>query len=129
LPKAKYPEPEKHRQFFEQVVPKLGALPGVDAAGAAFPMPFSGNDWGSTFSIVGQPRRPPGQELEASHLRISPDYFRAMGTPLLRGRVFNSGDTKNSPAVVIVNDVLAKRFFPSGDALGQQIVLIHGENN
>jgi putative ABC transport system permease protein len=129
LPKAKYPEPEKHRQFFEQVVPKLGALPGVDAAGAAFPMPFSGNDWGSTFSIVGQPRRPPGQELEASHLRISPDYFRAMGTPLLRGRVFNSGDTKNSPAVVIVNDVLAKRFFPSGNALGQQIVLIHGENN
>jgi len=48
---------------------------------------------------------------------------------LLRGRVFNSGDTKNSPAVVIVNDVLAQRFFPGGNAIGQQIVLIHGENN
>src|SRR5215471_17181330 len=129
LPKAKYPEAEKHRQFFERILPKLAALPGVEAAGAAFPMPFSNNDWSSTFSIVGQPPRPPGQELLASHLKITPDYFRAMGTPLLRGRVFNSGDTKNSPPVIIVNDVLAKRFFPAGNAIGQQIILIHGENN
>jgi putative ABC transport system permease protein len=129
LPKAKYPDPEQHRQFFRQLLPKLAALPGVEAAGAAFPMPFSNNDSSSTFSIAGQPPRPPGQELQASHLTITPDYFRAIGTPLLRGRVFNSGDTKNSPAVVIVNDVLAQRFFPGGNALGQQIVLIHGENN
>jgi putative ABC transport system permease protein len=129
LPKAKYPESEKHRQFFEQIVSKLAAVPGVDAVGAAFPMPFSGNDWGSTFSIVGQPPRPPGQELGASNLKITPDYFRAMGTPLLRGRVFDSGDTKNSPAVVIVNDVFAQRFFPGGNAIGQQILLIHDENN
>jgi putative ABC transport system permease protein len=129
LPKAKYPEPEKHRQFFEQILPKLAALPGVEAAGAAFPMPFSNNDWSSTFSIVGQPPRPPGQELLASHLKVTPDYFRAMATPPLRGRVFNSGDTKNSPPVIIVNDVLANRFFPAGNAIGQQIILIHGENN
>jgi len=129
LPKAKYPEPEKHRQFFEQIVPKLGALPGVESAGAAFPMPFSNNDWGSIFSIVGQPPRPPGQELEASHLTVTPDYFRAMGTPLLRGRVFNARDTKDSLSVVIVNDVLAQRFFPGGNAIGQQIVLTHGEDN
>ena len=129
LPKAKYPEPEKHRQFFDQVPAKLGAVPGVEAAGAAFPMPFSGNDSTSAFSIVGQPPRPAGQELEASHLTVTPDYFRAMRTPSLRGRVFNSGDTKNSPPVVIVNDVLARRFFPGGNAIGQQIVLTRGENN
>src|SRR5436190_9264149 len=129
LPKAKYPEPEKHRQFFEQILPKLAALPGVDAAGAAFPMPFSNNDWGSTFSIAGQPPRPPGQELEASHLIITPDYFRAMRTPLLRGRVFNSRDTKDSPPVVIVNEALAQRYFPGGNAVGQQIILTHGDNS
>ena len=129
LPKAKYPEPEKHRQFFEQVMPKLRALPGVDAAGAAFPMPFSNNDWGSTFSIAGQPPRAPGQELEASHLTTTPDYFRAMRTPLLRGRVFNSRDTKDSPPVVIVNEVLAQRCFPGGNAIGQQIILLHGDNS
>jgi putative ABC transport system permease protein len=129
LPKAKYPDPEKHRQFFEQVLPKLAALPGVEAAGAAFPMPFSNNDSGSTFSIVGQPPRPSGQELEASHLTITPDYFRAMRTPLLSGRAFNSSDTKDSPPVVIVNDVLAQHYFPSGNAIGQQIVLTHGEKD
>jgi putative ABC transport system permease protein len=128
LPKAKYPDPEQHRQFFEQVLPKLAALPGVEAAGAAFPMPFSGNDTTSAFSIVGQPPRPAGQELEASHLTITPDYFRAMGTPLLKGRVFNSHDTKDSPPVVIVNDVCARKYFPSGNAVGRQITLNHGEN-
>jgi putative ABC transport system permease protein len=129
LPKAKYPDPEKHRQFFEQVLPKLAALPGVEAAGAAFPMPFSNNDSASTFSIVGQPPRPPGQELEASHLTITPDYFRAMRTPLLSGRAFNSSDTKDSPPVVIVNDVLAQRYFPGGNAVGRPIVLSHDEND
>jgi putative ABC transport system permease protein len=123
LPKAKYPEPEKHRQFFEQILPKLAALPGVEAAGAAFPMPFSNNDSGSAFAIVGQPPRPPGQDFVASHLTITPEYFRAMATPLLRGRTFGSRDTKDSPPVVIVNDVLAAKFFPEGKALGQQITL------
>ena len=123
LPKAKYPESEKHRQFFEQTLAKLGALPGVEAAGAAFPMPFSNNDSSSSFSIVGQPPQPPGKELGASHLTITPDYFRAMATPVLRGRDFNSHDTKDSSPVVIVNDAFAAKFFPDGKALGQQITL------
>ena len=129
LPKAKYPEPEKHRQLFDQILPKLAALPGVEAAGGAFPMPFSGNDAGSTFSIAGQPPRPAGQELEASHLTITSDYFRAMHTPVLRGRAFDARDTKDSPPVVVINDVLAQRYFPGGNAIGQQIILTHGENN
>ena len=129
LPKAKYPEPEKHRQFFEQILPKLAALRGVEAVGGAFPMPFSGNDTGSTFSIAGQPPRPGGQELVASHLTITPDYFRAMHTPVLRGRAFDARDTKDSPPVVVINDVLAQRYFPGGNAIGQQIILTHGENN
>lgn len=123
LPKAKYPEPEKHRQFFEQTLSKLTALPGVEAVGAAFPMPFSNNDSGSAFAIVGQPPRPPGQDFVASHLTITPDYFRAMATPVLRGRDFNSRDTKDSPPVVIVNEVLAAKYFPDGKALGGQITL------
>jgi len=129
LPKAKYPEPEKHRQFFDQILPKLAVLPGVEAAGGAFPMPFSGNDAGSAFSIAGQPPRPAGQELVASHLTITLDYFRAMRTPVLRGRAFDARDTKDSPPVVIINDVLAQRYFPGGNAIGQQIILTHGEND
>jgi putative ABC transport system permease protein len=128
LPKAKYPDPEQHRQFFEQIMPKLAALPGVEAVGAAFPMPFSNNDSSVAFSIVGQPPQPPGQELEASDLKITPDYFRSIGTPLLSGRAFTSHDTKDSTQVVIVNDVFARKFFPEGKALGHQIRLIQGEN-
>ena len=71
----------------------------------------------------------PGQELQVDMRGATPDYFRAMGTPLLRGRVFNARDTKDSLSVVIVNDVLAQRFFPGGNAIGQQIVLTHGEDN
>ena len=127
LPKAKYPEPEKHRQFFDQIMPKLEALPGVEAAGAAFPMPFSNNDSSTAFSIIGQPPQPPGQELGASNLAITPDYFRAMGTPLLSGRIFNSHDTRDSAQVVVVNDVFAAKYFPNGKALGQQIQLMQGE--
>ena len=129
LPKAKYAEPEKHRQFFDQILPKLAALPGVEAAGGAFPMPFSGNDAGSAFSIAGQPPRPAGQELVASHLTITSDYFRAMHTPVLRGRVFDARDNRDSPPVVVINDVLAQRYFPGGNAIGQQIILTYGENN
>ena len=129
LPKAKYPEPEKHRQFFEQILPKLAGLPGVEAAGGAFPMPFSGNDAASAFSIAGQPPRPAGQELEASHLTITSDYFRAMHTPVVRGRAFDARDTKDSPPVVVINDVLAQRYFPGGNAIGQQIILFRGESN
>jgi putative ABC transport system permease protein len=51
-----------------------------------------------------------------------------MATPLLRGRVFNSRDTKDSPPVIIVNDLLAQRFFPDGNAIGQQIILLHGQD-
>ena len=129
LPKAKYPEPEKHRQFFDQILPKLAVLPGVEAAGGAFPMPFSGNDAGSAFSIAGQPPRPAGQELVASHLTITLDYFRAMHTPVLHGRAFDARDTKDSPPVLVINDVLAQRYFPGGNAIGQQIILTHGEND
>src|SRR5204863_4947087 len=91
--------------------------------------PFSGNDTGSVFSIAGQPPRSAGQEFVASNLTITPDYFRAMHTPVLRGRAFNSSDTKDSPPAIIVNDVLAQRYFPNGDAIGHQLILTHGEKN
>ena len=128
LPQVKYPQPEKHWQFFDETLSKLTALPGIEAVGAAFPMPFSGNDSSSAFSIVGQAPSPAGQELGASHLTVTPDYFRAMRTSLLNGRFFNSSDTKDSPAVVIVNDVFAKRYFHDKNAIGQRIILDHGDN-
>ena len=123
MPKVKYPDPEQHRQFFEQILPKFAAMPGVEAAGGAMPMPFSGNDRGSAFTILGQPPLPRGSHPVASHLVVTSDYFLAMRTPLLAGRVFNSFDTKDSGPVVIVNEAFVRKFLGGGNAIGQRIVL------
>ena len=123
LPKVKYPDAEQHRQAFDQILPKLALLPGVEAVGGAQPMPFSGNDRGSTFTVVGQPAPPIGSHPVASHLTVTPDYFRAMRTPLLSGRAFDARDTKESMPVVMVNDMFVKRFLGSGNAIGQHIIV------
>ena len=123
MPKVKYPDPEQHRQFFEQILPKLAALPGVEAAGGAMPMPFSGNDRASSFTILGQPPLPRGSHPVASHMLVTSDYFLAMRTPLLAGRAFNSFDTKDSPPVVVVNEAFVRKFLSGRNAIGQHIVL------
>jgi putative ABC transport system permease protein len=128
MPKVKYPDPEQHREFFEQILPKLAALPGVKAAGGAMPMPFSGNDRASAFTVLGQPPLPRGNHPVASHLVITSDYFRAMGTPVLAGRTFNSFDTKDSVPVVIVNEAFVRKFLGEGNAIGQRIVLDQNDN-
>jgi putative ABC transport system permease protein len=129
LPKVKYPDPAQHRQFFERIFTKLSALPGVEAAGGAMPMPFSGNDQTSTFYIVDRPPLAPGDRPTASHLTISSDYFRTMHIPVLGGRVFDSHDTKDSTPVVIVNETFARRFFGKDDPLGQRLVVDQSKPN
>ena len=124
MPKARYPDEEQHRRFFTEIVPKLAALPGVESAGAAMPLPFSGNDSALTFVIAGQPPIPRGSHPWASNLVVLPDYFRTMRIPLLLGRNINERDTKDSPPVVIVNETFARKFLGGADkALGQRVTL------
>ena len=122
LPRAKYGEPEQQRQFFERFLPKLAALPGVEAVGGASPLPFSGGDSADTFWIVGRPDPGPGNHPDASHLTVAGDYFRAMRIPLLTGRFFDRRDGKDSIRVVIINETFAKKFFPNGNPLGQHLL-------
>jgi putative ABC transport system permease protein len=128
LPKVKYPDANQHREFFEQILPKLAAIPGVEAAGGAMPMPFSGNDRGSSFTVAGQPPLARGNHPIASHLTIIPGYFHAMKTPLLAGRDFNLHDTKDSMLVIIVNEAFVRRFFGGRNPIGQRIVLDQEDN-
>ncbi len=123
LPMAKYPDKEDHRRFFQQIIPQLGSLPGVEAVGAGEPMPFSGNDWHSTFTVVGQPPLPEGSHPLASTLWITPDYFQAMRIPLRRGRDFDAHDNDGSARVVIINEAFARRFLGKSEPIGQQIVV------
>jgi len=128
LPRVKYQDPAQHRQAFEQILSKLAALPGVETTGAANPLPFSGNDRGSTFLVAGEPVAPPGARPAASHLIINPDYFKAMKIPVMRGRTFDARDTKDSAPVIIVNDAFARQFV-HGDPIGQRVKVVDYESD
>jgi putative ABC transport system permease protein len=127
LPRTKYSDPVKQREFFERLGGKLRALPGVEAAGGAMPLAFSGNDRASAFWIAGRPDPGRGNHPNASHLVIDGDYFRAMQIPVLSGRHFNSADNKDSVPVAIVNDAFVRRFFPNANPLGAHILLDQSE--
>ncbi len=123
VPRVKYPEPDQQRRFFDGLLPKLGALPGVEAIGGANPLPFSHNDASYSFYIAEQPPIAPGNRPEASYLAVTPGYFHTMRIPLRNGRDFNARDADKSPAVVIVNETFARRFLPNVNPIGQHVVL------
>jgi len=127
LPRIKYPEPDQQRRFYDQLLPTLAAIPGVEAVGGANPLPFSGNDSGTSFYIAGQPPIAPGNRPDASHLTVVPGYFNAMRIPLRNGRDFDQRDTDKSPFVVIVNETFARRFLPNVNPIGQVVVQDRGD--
>ncbi|MGH9474698.1 MAG: ABC transporter permease [Terriglobales bacterium] len=124
LPARNYPTSASALQFFHQARLNLNRLPGVAAAGKVYPLPFSGNDWENSFSVVGRPQPLPGQKPSTNYAMISGDYFQAMGMHLLRGRTFNENDTTKTPPVAIVDTMFAERYWPGphafDSALGQQ---------
>jgi putative ABC transport system permease protein len=123
LSKTRYPKPEQQIHFFDQLLAKLRALPGIEAVGAASPLPFSGNNRGTTFTIVGQPIPQAGLEPSASHLLTDGNYFHAMQIPLKNGRTFDAHDQANSKPVVIVNEEFVKKFFPNQNPIGQSLIV------
>lgn len=123
LPGGKYSESEKQRAFFERFIPRLASLPGVEAAGGANPLPFSGDDIAISFWIAGRPDPGPANHLDASHLTVSGDYFRAMRIPVMAGRVFDERDNKDAVQVVIINQAFAQRYFPNENPLGQHLLI------
>ena len=92
---------------------RLAALPGVRGVGAVNALPLEGLGVGTTFAVADRPAPPPDQRPMALMRTASPAYFRAMGIPLLAGRIFAASDTAQGPPVVIVNRMLARRFWPS----------------
>jgi predicted permease len=114
--------------FFQQLRERLSGLPGVIAASAATPLPFSGDDIYVTFDIEG--RAIPKKDRPVAEASIvQPDFFRAVGIPVVRGRAFTDADTAASTPVIVVNEILAERMFPGEDAIGKRIhptLSVHG---
>jgi putative ABC transport system permease protein len=122
----KYKEDESVISLFRQLPAQLGALPGVKAVSAVSSLPISGGDGNGNLTIEGR-SFPPGQVPAASYRRILPNYFSAMSIPLKQGREFNERDT-GAEKVVIINEGMARRFWPDGDAIGKRIKVGPPEN-
>ncbi|HUL53996.1 MAG TPA: ADOP family duplicated permease, partial [Opitutaceae bacterium] len=117
-----YTDPGKRVAFYDRVLERVRALPGVTAAALTSALPFSGSSHQSSYRIDGY-TLPAGQaEPHGERRSVSPDYFRALGIPLLRGRLFTAQDDAAAPGVVIIDRVLADRYWPGGDPLGRKIL-------
>ena len=125
LPGRKYPQPEQRAAFFTQLIEKVSALPGVVAVGATQSLPVQG-DYLLGFNIQGRPPYAPGEDPSTNYYSVSPDYFKSMGIPLLRGRVFTEQDRTGATRVAIINEEMAKKYFPDEDPIGKRIHVTQG---
>jgi putative ABC transport system permease protein len=121
LPSARYSEDEKRIAFFNQLLERVRVLPGVESAAIGANIPFDDTSWDSSFHVTGTPEPPPGQEPSAEINIVSPDYFRTMGMPILRGRAFGSEEVAGRPRSIIIDETLAQKYFPGVDPIGRNI--------
>jgi putative ABC transport system permease protein len=122
LPQPKYSTGAQMESFHRQTLGRIETLPGVEAAGLINMLPLGGGDSDfPAFSIDGQASTPAAGWFTNSISVVSPGYFRAMGTPLLRGRLFDAHDSEQSEPVVIVNEAAARRYWQGRDPVGSRI--------
>lgn len=121
LPDADYPTTAQVKAYYQQALTRLAEHPEVQAASIinALPLGKNGARIQGDLTVEGDAENRAG--AFARKLAISPDYFRALGIPLLKGREFNDRDTADSPGVLIISEALARRLWPDGDALGKRL--------
>jgi putative ABC transport system permease protein len=120
LPGAKYPKPATWVAFYNQVIERVEALPGVQSAAVTSVLPLSGNFDGRGLAVEDRPR-PRGEEISVDLYIVTPRYLRTMAIPLLRGREMGEQDTENQPLVALVNETMAKELWPGEDPVGKRI--------
>jgi putative ABC transport system permease protein len=123
LPPTSYP---RRPAFFQQLLERTSKLPGVEAIAAAKHLPLSGDNMNFAFDIEGRPF-PDGQSPGADCRVVTPDYFKTLGIPPIKGRIFIDSDSPQSAHVLLINERMARRFFPNEDPIGKTMVL--GINN
>jgi putative ABC transport system permease protein len=122
----RYNEKAQRVQFYDQLLPRLAALPGVASVGATSHLPLTNYNLGAGLLVEGRVYRegenPPGAPIAA----VNPDYFRTMGISLRAGRLLNDGDTQNAPAVTVLSETLARKLFPNESPLGKRFLNLGG---
>jgi len=118
---ARYSDGASQVMFFERLVARLEALPGVRAAGAISYLPLGGGENIGRFIVEGEPPASPGQEPHAERRWVTPGYFATMGIPLRQGRGFTLRDADGQPKVVVINETMAKKYFSNRDPVGRRL--------
>jgi putative ABC transport system permease protein len=124
LPSARYPQQEQKARFFQQLSERVRALPGVQAVGAISRLPLEGGFGGTSIAIEGRADMTnllPQARPRIYPRTVTPDYFQALGIPLLNGRFMTSQDDSNAPLVVLINQTAARAYWPGQNPLGQRV--------
>jgi putative ABC transport system permease protein len=128
LPETRYDTPEKRRIFYQSLLERISALPGVEAVGGTSNLPLQ-DWWGGSLTVEGFPVLSVGQAPRVFINAVTPDYLHAMGIPLLAGRDFTAADTRDAPLVALVDERLAREYWPRESALGKRIRFGPPEDN
>jgi putative ABC transport system permease protein len=117
-----YKSDREQADFYRSVLRKVERLPGIQSAGLTDVLPLGQQNDREYFTIENRPM-PPGQSLVADFRRVSPEYFRTMGIPLERGRLFSERDVRDAPSVLLIDETLAQQYWPNQDPLGRRMWL------
>lgn len=121
LPTAKYKENPQLSSFYKELVSRVEGVPGVESAAVINYLPLGGSNSSTSFLVEGTPEPPPGEEFVGRYRVCSPKCFETLGIRLLQGRVFTEDDKAGATPVIIVNQTLANRYWPNGDAIGKRM--------
>jgi predicted permease len=122
LPASRYATDDRIRVFTRELVERVQSLPGVRAAGVADYLPMTLTGSAGFFEIEGRPVPPGGERPSSWTSVVGGDYFQAMGIPLRRGRLPGAGDTEKTRPVFVIDEELARRFWPDKDPIGAHLV-------
>jgi len=129
LPPDSYEDKAKRLAFYQQLLGRVEALPGVMKSGAINIVPFSSSNNSSNFQIIGQPPFRKGAEPYVETRVATPGYFEAVGTSLKRGRLFTAQDDEKAGRVILVNETFAKKYLPGQEPIGQRLRIGGDEKN
>jgi len=122
LPDSRYPTFAQRRQFYDELLNEIRALPGVLSAATAVYLPASGWFHSTDFEVEGYAAAP-DEEFEAEIKQVSPGYFTTLGIPILQGRGFNQSDDESAPAAVVINHYMAQHYWGDRSAMGGRVML------
>ncbi len=117
----KYDDEAQQLAFVREARTRLEALPAVESAAFTLSLPIEGSEWGSVFIVGDQPVPQRSQLPSAAFNPVSDNYFQTMGMRLLRGRQFTEADSPNSPHVAVINETMARRFWPNENPIGKKL--------